>query len=144
MFLIVFPASLGRPSQSKLNVMSQINMFEWDLTRLTTNAVETDGMWWKRNTFVKKNARCMHVHPHSESLYSYRIRNRWPKCIWKCLQMHFHPQNQGKDYDYTWLKQYHTRTHRVHTKKDTYPISDTICSTMCLLKVMMTNSFWKR
>lgn len=51
MFINIFPASLGRP-QSKLNVVSQINMFEWDLTRLTTDAAGTDGMWWKRNTFV--------------------------------------------------------------------------------------------
>lgn len=31
-------------------------MFEWDLTRLTTNAAETHGMWWeeKKKTFVKK------------------------------------------------------------------------------------------
>lgn len=43
--MIVFPASLRHFSQSKLNLVSQINMFGWDLTRLTTSAAEMDRMW---------------------------------------------------------------------------------------------------
>lgn len=37
-------------------------------------------------------------------------------------------------------KQAHTHTH-THPVRVTHPIRETICSTMCLLKVMITNSF---
>lgn len=50
---------------------------------------------------VWKNAKCMHVPPRSESMYSYRMPNQWSKCFWKCLQMRCQPQNQEKDNDST-------------------------------------------
>lgn len=38
-------ASLGLFSQSELNVVSQMSVLGWDLTRLTTNAAEMDRTW---------------------------------------------------------------------------------------------------
>lgn len=75
--------------------------------------------------------------------------NQWSKCIRKCLQMCCQPQNQGKDNDSTKMYSINavslSLSHTyMYIKTDTYPMSDTICSTMCLLKVMITNSFcWK-
>lgn len=78
----------ARLAGAKLNTVSHINMFGWDLTRLTTRAAEMDCMQTgERNAFVwgKKNAKCMHVCPHGESVYSYRIPYWWSKCFRKCL-----------------------------------------------------------
>lgn len=66
MSMIVFSALLGQFSQSKLNLVSQINMFGPPMLQRWTAC-------WGVVVVVWKNATCMHVHPSSESIYSDRI-----------------------------------------------------------------------
>lgn len=61
--MIVFPASLGQFSESKLKLVSQISVFRWDRTCLTTNAAEMDCMWGGEPLCGNMHAR----HPRSES-----------------------------------------------------------------------------
>lgn len=114
--------------QSKLNLVSQINMFWMGPHTPDHQCCCRDGLcvcvsvclWGGgETTFVWKNAKSMHRHPRRRK---HLLRLNPP----------ISGQNgSGKD------------DHCSHTSRqtDTYPMSNTICSTMCLLKVMITKSF---
>lgn len=134
MSMIVISALLGKFSQSKLNLVSQ-NMFGPPMLQRWT------ACWWVV-VVVWKNATCMHVHPSSESIYSYRIPQSVVKMHLKMLTRALATTTPGER---QWLHKVSmiNTLFLTHTsgQADTYPMSDTICSTMCLLKAMITNSF---
>lgn len=140
-----------------------MSMFGWDLTRLTTNALAEmdctcggEEIPWCVCVVVgvnqkekKENACTYDTPPQWEHLFIQDPQSAFITHLKKFTNV-LPTTKPTKDNDSTkflikagFLT--HTRTSVqdiIKQLKKTYPMSDTICSTMCLLKVMITKSFW--